>query len=99
MARNTSGLKPFKKGDKRASECGKKSKPNPSIKAAMKRLIESGEVDINQYTKSLFINAMKGNSGIAKILSEYIDGKVADKLELEGNVNNVLTFEEVASKK
>lgn len=97
-------IKPrFKKGSKEASECGKKSKRGVSIKSAMKRLIKSGKVDVDKYAQSLFDNAMKGNAGIAKLISEYLDGKVTEKTELTGRdgepLENKVTIEFIKSSK
>ena len=96
-------LKPFKKGEKRAKELGAKGgrakKGHVSIKATMKRLLDSGEIDVNKLSQSLFLHAMKGNSGIAKLILEYVDGKVKDEIEHSGDFSNNITIEFVKPKK
>jgi len=94
---NDENLTPFKKGDPRAVEGGKKSKRGPSIKSAMKRLIESGEIDVDEIAKGMFQQALEGNGAYAKLVMEYIDGKVVQPIDLDANVNT-LSFQEVAEK-
>ena len=77
---NPDSLTPFKPGDPRASEAGKKSKRGVSIKHHLQKVLDSGEVDVNDLVKSMYDNASKGNSGIVKIIMEYLEGKVPDKI-------------------
>jgi hypothetical protein len=79
----------FKKGDKRASEAGKKSKRKPSLKRALrdylaKETSENGKLSEENVVKSVLLHAMKGNSGMAKLIFEYVDGKVKDIKEHTG---------------
>jgi len=98
---NNENLKPFKKGEKRAVECGKKSKRGVSLKTALKKMFKeqndmSGDLSEENFVKACTLAGMKGNAGMAKIIFEYIDGKVKQEIELEANVTSELTFQEVA---
>jgi len=50
----------------------------------MREILASGEIDIKAYVKTQMLQAMKGNSGMARLQWEYHDGKVKDELELTG---------------
>jgi hypothetical protein len=67
-----------------AREAGKKSKRGRSLKTLLREVCENGEIDEKKFIKSLYLNAMKGNSGIAKLIMEYREGKVVDKVEHSG---------------
>ena len=76
----------FKKGDKRASEAGKKSKRGPSIVAALKKkLKESPDVE-KTIMDALILHATDGSPAHMKMILEYIDGKVPDKVEMKSSV-------------
>ncbi len=81
-------LQSFKPGDPRASEAGKKSKRGVSLKRALKEMFqkeakEGGKLTQENFVKACALAGMKGNSGMAKMIFEYIDGKVADKIEAD----------------
>ncbi len=82
-------IKPrFKKGDPATREAGRKgghaSKGKVSIKSALRRALDTGTVDVDLLAKSLLLHAQDGNAGIARLVTEYIDGKVKDQMELTG---------------
>lgn len=87
MARNNPE-KPFKKNDPYTKERGKKGGQNKkgfrSLKSVMREILASGEIDVKAYVKTQMLQAMKGNSGMARLQWEYHDGKVKDELELTG---------------
>lgn len=87
---------PFKKGGKRASECAKKQKRGVSLKRALRELFESEakkkgkskkeiRITAENFVRSCALHGMKGNPGYAKMIFEYIDGKVPD--EMKGDLN------------
>ena len=83
--RGRENLIPFKKGDKRTIEAGKKSKRGVSIKHAIRRALLKGD----KFTSDIIADALlthttKGNAAMAKLIMEYIDGKVTDKMEMTG---------------
>jgi len=64
-----------------ASEAGKKSKRPVSLKRALKEMFqkqlkEGGKITEENFVKACALSGMKGNAGMAKIIFEYIDGKV-----------------------
>jgi hypothetical protein len=76
---------------KRASEAGKKSKRGVSLKRALKEMFqkqakEGGKITEENFVKACALAGMKGNAGMAKLLFEYIDGKVAENINAEVNV-------------
>ena len=81
----------FKKGDPETIESAKKGGKNKlgkvSIKTELKRQLESGEIDIKTLAKSFYAQAMKGNSPYARLLMDYIDGKVKDEVEVTTTIN------------
>jgi hypothetical protein len=80
----------FKKGSKEASEAGKKSKRPPSIATAIKKLLaESKELTPEILAESCIKHALKGSPQHIKLIMEYIDGKVPDKLEQKTDINVV----------
>jgi len=80
---NKKNLIPFKKGEKRTSDAGKKSKRGVSIKNAIKRaLLKGDKFTADIIADSLLTHTTKGNAAMAKLIMEYIDGKVTDKMEM-----------------
>ena len=81
-------LIPFKKNDPKTSAAGRKGGKNKkgfrSLKSVMREILHSGDIDIKAYVKSQMLQAMKGNSGMARLQWEYHDGKVTDKVEMTG---------------
>jgi len=82
-------LKPFKKGDSRAIEAGKKSKRGISIVTALKKQFLSGEIDIDKIAKEM-IEQMPKNPAMAKLIIEQLDGKPLDKIEITGAKENYI---------
>ena len=87
---NNKNLKPFKKGSKRASDAGKKSKTPISLTKKLREFFEKqekegGQLTMDNYIKACVINGIKGNSGINKELWERLEGKVPNKIEAEVN--------------
>ena len=76
------------KGDPETREIarkgGKAKKGYRSLKSVMREILASGEIDIKAYVKAQMLQAIKGNSGMARLQWEYHDGKVKDELELTG---------------
>lgn len=83
---NLKTLKPYKKGSKRASECAKKQKRGISIVRAIKEQFESGNVNLKLVSKGMCLMMAK-NPAMARLVMEYIDGKVPDRLQTDFNVN------------
>ena len=86
--------KPFTKENAKemGSKGGKARTGYRSLKSIMKEILESGDIDPKQFVKAQMIHAMKGNSGLAKIMWEYHDGKVKDEIELNGNMQTDTTL-------
>jgi len=74
--------KPPKSTKAKSAKGGRNKKGSISIKSALKRVLESGAVDVDQFAKSMFLNGMKGNSGIAKLIMEYLEGKVKEEIDI-----------------
>jgi hypothetical protein len=76
----------FIKGDPKTKEIarqgGKAHKGSYSIKAAMKRALESGVVSVDELAQSFLMQAKDGNGAYAKIAIEYLDGRVKDEIEI-----------------
>ena len=89
--------KPFIKGDpesiERARKGGQNRKGYRSLKTIMKEILASGEIDPKQFVKAQMIHAMKGNSGMAKIMWEYHDGKVKEELEVSNSQPTTIAVE------
>lgn len=84
---NLKTLKPF--DSKRAAEAGKKSRRSVSLKTALKNMFieeikKNGNITPDKFVRMCAAHGMKGNSAMAKLIFEYIDGKVKDQLELTG---------------
>lgn len=75
-------IKTTEQAKEMGSKGGKAKKGYRSLKSVMKEILESGEIDVKAYVKSQMIQAMKGNSGMAKIQWEYHDGKVKEEIEM-----------------
>jgi hypothetical protein len=73
------------KTSEQASEMGRKGgkakKGYRSLKSVMREILASGEIDVKAYVKSQMVQAMKGNSGMARIQWEHHDGKPLQKIE------------------
>ena len=89
--------KPFIKGDPdtvaRGRKGGQNRKGYRSLKSIMKEILASGEIDPKQFVKAQMIHAMKGNSGMAKIMWEYHDGKVKEELEVSNSQPTTIAVE------
>ena len=101
---NKATLKPFKKGESRTREAGRKGgknkKGHKSLVKVMNEILASGDIDIYTFVKSQMVSSMKGNSGMARILWEYREGKVTDKMEMtELKPPEKITIEFVEAKK
>ncbi len=84
MARNTSGLVPFKKGDPWASEAGKRSKRGPSLLTALKKTLATDKkLTPDRISQGMLLSMMKGNAGMARLVMEYLEGKVPDKFKVD----------------
>lgn len=83
---NVQNLKPFKKGDKRASECGKKSGQKRREDNLWKKSLAEGirtnmsQEDWNEITKSL-IERAKTDTKAFEVLRDTIGEKPTDKVE------------------
>jgi len=88
------------KSSEQAREMGRKSKRGVSIKSALKKQLETGKIDVDKLAGMFFIQAMKGNSAYAKMIMEYIDGKVKDQIETtDMTAPKKIVIEVVKSKK
>jgi hypothetical protein len=71
-----------------AKAAGKKSKRGKSLTAALKHLFDESNkngISPDLFVKSLVAHAMKkGNSGMAKLLWEYMEGKPKEQIEITG---------------
>lgn len=71
---------------KTASAMGKKGGTNKkgykSLKTIVKEIFANGDIDQYSYVKSHMLHAMKGNSGISKLIWEQLDGKVKEEIDL-----------------
>jgi Tfp pilus assembly protein PilW len=65
------------------SAAGKKSKRGQSLKTILKTVCEDGTIDEIAFIKSLYLNAMKGNSGIAKLIMQYREGNPPQDIKVE----------------
>ena len=77
-----------------AKEAGKKSRRGVSLKTSLKTMFEDeaengGKLTAENFVKACTIKAMKGNSGLAKMIFEYIDGKVKEEVEITANNINI----------
>ena len=55
-----------------------------------KLLFESGAVDIDKYAKSQVLHGMKGNSAIARLVKEIVDGKEDDNINITHSASGEL---------
>lgn len=76
-AKQKKNLKKFKKGSKRASAAGKKSKRGISIIGAIRERFENGDVDLKLISKGICFQMAK-NPAMARLVMEYVDGKIPD---------------------
>ena len=85
----------FKKGDPRASECGKMSKRGPSLTKALAELLEDKQsgIDIKVIAKAVTRAILKGNSGITQQFWDRFDGKLGDELKLTGEITNKIIIQ------
>ena len=77
-----SKLKDFTKETARLA--GQKSKRPVSIKTALKRRLQNGTITPDDVADAIIKFSTKGNAAYGKLLIEYIDGKVTDKMEMTG---------------
>jgi len=75
-----------------ASIAGKKSKRPVSLKRALKEMFQKeaksgGKLTEENFVKACALAGMKGNAGMAKMIFEYIDGKVTEKIEADITAN------------
>jgi hypothetical protein len=91
------------KTKKQASEMGKKSKRGISLKTKLKEVLLNGRIDPDEFIESMYKNAIKGNSGIARLIFDHMEGKPTEKIELTGTdgqpIENKLQIEFVEPKK
>lgn len=78
-------LQSYVKGDPRAIQGGKKSKRGISLKRVLKEFLQkqaddNGSLSPENIIKAMTLHGMKGNSAMLKLMFEYIDGKVEDKV-------------------
>lgn len=69
---------------------GKKSRRGPSLRNALIKLFEGeiknkGKLTPEAFVKACTLHGMKGNAGMAKIIFEYLDGKVPSTIKLGGD--------------
>ena len=98
---NPSSLKPFKKGDKRASEAGKKSK-RKGIDEKLRELASKKKkgITLDQAINLKLIELAE--NGDMQAIREYMDrcyGKPKQTIDTNNTNTTTLSFEEVASKK
>ena len=76
------------KGDPKTREIarsgGKAKKGSISIKAAMKRALENGSINVDDLAQAFLLHAKEGNAPYAKLALEYLDGRVKEQVELTG---------------
>lgn len=86
---------------KNASAMGKKGgkakKGYKSLKTIVKEIFANGDIDQYKYVQSQMVHAMKGNSGIAKLIWEQLDGKVKDEIDINSK-NEVIIRSATESK-
>ena len=80
-------IKPrLKKGDPEtiaiARKGGEAKKGHVSIKSAMKRALDEGRIDVNELVESFYLHAKDGNPAFAKLLLEYVDGRVKEEVDM-----------------
>ncbi len=71
-------LKKFKKNDPRTKRLAKNGKRGISIIASIKKHFEDGTVSLPLISKGICV-AMAKNPAMARLVMEYIDGKVPEK--------------------
>lgn len=70
---------------------GPAKKGSISLKACLKRLFASGEVDPDEYMKAIVGHAMvKGDAGLAKLIHEIHDGKIKEEIEITGKMDTTI---------
>ena len=84
----------FKDNPERAKAAGKKSKRQPSIANALRKLLsEDDKLTPELLAKACVKHALDGSPAHMKLAMEYLDGKVTDKVEMTGKdgeaLNNV----------
>ncbi len=83
----------FKKGNKKAREAGKKGKRSISLAKALKEMFikeveKKGKLTPDFFVKACALKGAAGNAAMARMIFEYIDGKVPENL----NVKNEQTY-------
>jgi hypothetical protein len=87
---NTESLTPFTKNDNRASEAGKKGKRGPSLITALKQIFEEAREKDTDLSPKKFMTEIalkcknKGDAALLRLILEYLEGKVKDKVEHSG---------------
>ena len=94
----------FKKGDKRASEAGKKSKRRPDFKTIVQKIFDSKTREFKDLTEDKFIasqikNGIRGNAALAKEINDRFYGKQAEQIEQQTTVVNLSKKEYEAIRK
>lgn len=84
---------------KKASEAGKKSKRGVSFKRALiemfqKEAKKGGKLTEETFVKACTLAAMKGNAGMARMIFEYIDGKVPDNINIDNKQEFIIVTPE-----
>ena len=101
MAKNNPKI-PFKKNDpytiEKARKGGKNKKGHRSFKSVLNAMLRDGKLDEEQFVKALSLHAMKGNSGIARLIWEARDGKDKDRVEITGADGQPVEFVKIDKK-
>lgn len=83
---------------KTGSSAGQKSKRGISLKSALIKMFKdeiakNGKITPENFVKACTLNGMKGNSGLARLVWEYLEGKPKEKVEITTPVDVKVTFE------
>jgi hypothetical protein len=80
---------------KTASVAGKKSKRGISLKTSLRKFFEkevkkNGKITPEKFMQAGVLHGMKGNAQMFKLVYEIMEGKITDKVELTGSMDNKL---------
>ena len=82
-------IKPkFKKGDKLASEAGKKSKRPKTFKTIIDDILKEndkvkGKLSLENIMKSMMVNGLKGSTGMMQQFLDRYFGKVKEEIDIK----------------
>jgi hypothetical protein len=82
-------LTPFTKDDNRAAEAGRKSKRGPSLIDALKKVFQEAKENDTDLAPKKFMAEIaqkckkKGDAALLRLMLEYMEGKVPDKIEAD----------------